>query len=203
MNKENKNFIRHKILGYKPDFDLEILEAGLAEFQVDYYKAGEFILQEGEVCKRIFMVENSITRCYYINGDGEEKTVWLEQKSSVITEFESFSSQTTSNCNIYCYEDSTVYSIDRQDLMKLYATYHDWALFGLLIMEEHYVSLLKFGNKLNFNTASENYDLIENHFSHYLDVVPLKHLASWLNISPVHLSRIRKEKGNISKINKC
>ncbi|MBP0613748.1 Crp/Fnr family transcriptional regulator [Chryseobacterium sp. cx-311] len=203
MEKENKDFIREKVLGYKPDFDLEILEAGLEEFQVDYYTTGEYILRAGEVCKRIFMVENSITRCYFVDRDAEEKTIWLEQKSSVITEFESFSSQTTSKCNIYCYEDSKVYSIERQNLMQLYAKYHDWALFGLLVMEEHYVNLLKFGNTLSFNTASENYDLIENHFSHYLHVVPLKHLASWLNISPVHLSRIRKERGNYARINKC
>ncbi|MGZ5210288.1 MAG: Crp/Fnr family transcriptional regulator, partial [Kaistella sp.] len=77
---------------------------------------------------------------------------------------------------------------------KLYAKYHDWALFGLLVMEEHYVNLLKFGNTISFNNASENYDLVESYFARYLDVVPLKHLASWLNISPVHLSRIRKER---------
>lgn len=140
------------------------------------------------------MVENSITRCYFVDKDGEERTVWLEEQSTVITEYESFSSQTVSKCDICCYEDSAVYSIDKENLMKLYARYHDWALFGLLVMEEHYVNLLKFGNTINFNNASENYDLVESYFSRYLDVVPLKHLASWLNISAVHLSRIRKER---------
>ncbi|MBU8881891.1 hypothetical protein CBW16_00790 [Flavobacteriaceae bacterium JJC] len=193
-NKENRDFIRTKVLSYKPDFNLEILELGLEEFEVWNCKSGEFILKAGEICKRIFMVENSITRCYFVDKDGEERTVWLEEQSTVITEYESFSSQTVSKCDICCYEDSAVYSIDKENLMKLYARYHDWALFGLLVMEEHYVNLLKFGNTINFNNASENYDLVESYFSRYLDVVPLKHLASWLNISAVHLSRIRKER---------
>ena len=77
--------------------------------------------------------------------------------------------------------------------MMLYGLYHDWAIFGLLVMEEHYVNLLKFRNLLSFNNASENYNFIESYFSRYLDIVPLKHLASLLNITPVHLSRIRKE----------
>lgn len=188
-----KDFIKQKVLSYKPDFDLKILELGLEKFQVSHYKSGDFILKAGEVCKGIFMVESSITRCYFVDKDGEEKTIWLEPQSTVITEYESFSTQTTSRCEICCYEDSFVYSIDKENLMMLYGLYHDWAIFGLLVMEEHYVNLLKFRNLISFNNASENYNFIESYFSRYLDIVPLKHLASLLNITPVHLSRIRKE----------
>jgi len=193
-NIENKDFIRRKVLSYKPDFNLEILEIGLEQFQVAVVKSGDLILKAGEICKGIFMAENSITRCYFVDRDGEEKTIWLEQETSLITEYESFSSQTASRCDICCYEDSTIYSIEREKLMKLYIQHHDWALFGLLIMEEHYVKLMNFRNIISFNTASENYDYIESYFPRYLNVVPLKHLASWLNISAVHISRIRKER---------
>lgn len=196
-NKEDKDFIRQKVLSYKPDFDLEILEIGLEQFDVFACKSGDFILKAGEICKGIFMTENSITRCYFVDRDGEEKTIWLEQEKTLITEYESFSSQTISKCDICCYEDSTVYSIDREKLMMLYGQYHDWALLGLIIMEEHYVKLMNFRNIISFNTASENYDYVESYFSRYLNVVPLKHLASWLNISPVHLSRIRAERFKI------
>lgn len=196
-NKDNKNFIREKVLSYKSDFDLEILEIGLREFQVSRCLAGDFILKSGEICKRIFMVESSITRCYFTDAEGDEKTIWLEPEKMVITDYESFSAQSISRCEILCYEDSTVYSIEKGDLMMLYAKYHDWAIFGLLVMEEHYCNLLKLRNLISFNTASENYYLIESYFSLYLKKVPLKDLASWLNISPVHLSRIRKEKQNL------
>ncbi len=193
-NNSHKNFIREKVLSYKPDFDLEILEAGLAEFNVSHCVGGDLILKAGEICKSIFMVENSITRCYFTDQEGDEKTIWLEPEKMVITDYESFRTQTASRCDIYCYEDSAVYSIEKQNLMKLYAKYHDWAIFGLLVMEEHYCNLLALRNTLSFNSANENYDLIKSYSSRYLDVVPLKHLASWLNISAVHLSRIRKEK---------
>lgn len=193
-NKGDKDFIRQKVLAYKPDFDLEMLEIGLEQFQVFECKSGDFILKAGEICKGIFMCENSITRCYFEDRDGEERTIWLEQESTLITEYQSFSTQTPSKCDICCYEDSTIYTIDRDKLMMLYIQHHDWALFGLIIMEEHYVKLMNFRNIISFNTASENYDYIESYFLRYLNVVPLKHLASWLNISAVHLSRIRKER---------
>ncbi|SFH88527.1 Crp/Fnr family transcriptional regulator [Halpernia frigidisoli] len=193
-NNGDKSFIKETVLSYKPDFNLEILETGVDKFQITECKSGDFILKTGEICKRIFMAESSVTRCYFTNKNGEEKTIWLEPKKTVITDYESFSTQNASNCDICCYEDSLIYSIDRENLMALYAQYHDWAIYGLLVMEEHYVNLLKIKNLLTFNSAAENYDFLESYFKYYLDVVPLKHLASWLNISAVHLSRIRKER---------
>ncbi|WP_417429073.1 Crp/Fnr family transcriptional regulator [Halpernia sp.] len=193
-NSRDKRFLREKVLSYKPDFNLEILEIGLDKFQISDCKSGDFILKNGEICKSIFMVENSITRCYFVDKDGEEKTIWLEPEKTVITDYESFSSQIISRCDICCYENSTVYSIDKQNLMMLYSQYHDWAIFGLLVMEEHYVGLMKIKNLISFNSATENYDFLESYFPRFLEIVPLKHLASWLNISAVHLSRIRKER---------
>lgn len=193
-NNRDKSFIKEKILSYKPDFDLDILEIGLDQFKVYNCKSGEFILKSGEICKSIFMVEDSITRCYFVDKEGEEKTVWLEAEEVVVTDYESFSNQTISQCDICCYEDSKVYSIEKDSLTMLYVKYHDWALFGLLVMEEHYVNLMKIKNLISFNSATDNYDFLESYYPRYLAVVPLKHLASWLNISAVHLSRIRKER---------
>lgn len=194
----SKDFARAKVLSYKPDFDLDILEIGLEKFSVSKCLGGDYILKAGEVCRSIFMVENSITRCYFVNREGDEKTIWVEPEKTVITDYESFSNQSISNCDICCYEDSLVYSIDKESLTMLYIQYHEWALFGLLVMEEHYVNLLKLRNMINFNSATENYDFLEMDCPRYLEIVPLKHLASWLNISPVHLSRIRKERLKIA-----
>lgn len=196
-NADRKDFIRQKVLSYKPDFDLEILQKGLDKFEVFECKEGDYILRAGEVCKKILMAEHSITRCYFIDFEGEERTIWLEKENTLITEYESFRSQTVSRCNIFCYEDSTFYAIDKNELMMLYAQYHDWAIFGLLIMEDHYVELLRFRNTIIFNSAAENYDFIESNYPRFLQVVPFKHLASWFNISAVHLSRIRKERANL------
>ncbi|WP_027376345.1 Crp/Fnr family transcriptional regulator [Kaistella palustris] len=196
QEEHHKKFIREKILSYKPDFDPEVLKIGADLFRVRQCSAGDRILKAGEICANIFMVQDSITRCYFVNSDGDEKTIWLEPEKTVITDYESFRTLAPSKCDIYCYEDSAVYAIDRQSLMTLYAQYHDWALFGLQVMEEHYCNVLHFRDIFSFNSASDNYALIESYCARYLDVVPLKHLASWLNISAVHLSRIRKEKRN-------
>lgn len=189
-----KQQLREKILFYKPDFNQEVLNKGLEKFQVTDYKAGDYLVKAGEFCKNVFFVEKSISRCYFLGEDGEEKTLWLEPEMSFITDYESFNSQGPSNCNIHIYEDSLICHIDRESLSNLYVDYHDWAQVGIAIIENHFINLFKITTTIHFNDASKNYELLEKSFSKYLDVVPLKHLAFWFNISAVHLSRIRAER---------
>lgn len=192
-NTRFRKLLREKILTYKPDFNLEILEIGLEKFIMSEYKSGDYLVKAGHKCKNLFILENSITRSYFIGEDGEEKTLWIEPETSFITDYESFSSDKKSLRNIQLYHDSFVLEISREELVDLYRNHHEWTLLGIIIIEEHFINLLRLRTTLNFNDASENYKLVELYYSQYLEVVPLKHLASWLNISPVHLSRIRKE----------
>ena len=192
-NTRFRKLLREKILRYKPDFNLDILEIGLEKFILSEYKSGDYLVKAGHKCKNLFILENSITRSYFIGDDGEEKTLWIEPETSFITDYESFSSDQASLRNIRLYHDSFVFHINREELVELYRNHHEWTLLGIIIIEEHFINLLRLRTTLNFNDASENYKLVELYYSQYLEVVPMKHLASWLNISPVHLSRIRKE----------
>ena len=202
-NTEFKNKLRERILSYKPDFNLEVLNKGLDKFQILEFKAGEYIVKAGKPCRSVFFVEKSISRCYFVGEDGEEKTMWLEPEMSFITDYESFNSQSPSKCSIHIYEHSLICYIDRESLSKLYIDYHDWAQVGIAIIEEHFINLFKITTTIHFNDASKNYELVESSFSKYLDVVPLKHLAFWFNISAVHLSRIRAERIKRKELNKC
>ena len=198
-----KQKLREKILTYKPDFDLEILSIGLNQFELLDCKAGDDLVKAGELCRKVFFVEKSISRCYFVGEDGEEKTLWLEPEMSFITDYESFNLQAISKCNIHIYEDSLIFSIDREVLLNLYNTYHEWALVGIAIMETHFLNLFKITTTIHFNDASSNYEHVESYFAKYLDVVPMKHIASWFNISAVHLSRIRAERFKKGEINIC
>ena len=186
-----KEQLRQKILSYKLDFDLQILDLGLEKFKLAEYKAGSLIIKKGEKCQKIFISENSISRCYSVNENGEEKTIWIEPEMSFLTEFNTFKSGKKSLVDIQLYEDSMVYFIERKDLFQLYHSYHDWSLVGILFLEELLFYMINLNTLIHYNDATQNYKLIETMYLRYLRVVPLKHIASRLNISPVHLSRIR------------
>lgn len=189
--------LRNKILQYHPQFDSSILEKGLQKFKVSEEKAGNHLLNSGEVCNYFSFAMHSISRCYANEENGEEKTVWIEPEQRFITDFISFKTNTPSRLNIQVYEDTLVYKIYKDDLEELYRTYHDWAFFGVNILEEYLLYTFNITNQFVNNTATENYLYIERFFPRFIHVVPLKHIASRLNISPVTISRIRASRREV------
>jgi len=189
-----KDKLREKILYYLPDFNPEILEKGLEKFELQQFSAGEYLIKAGEVAKGVFIAEKSISRAYQMKENGEEKTMWIEPEMKFITDFSSYKFGTPSIYSIHLYEDSEVFLIKTEDLKHLYTTYHDWARFGVSIVEEYLIYIFYMTNLMVDNDAKANYSLIEQQFPRFLQVVPLKHIASRFNVSPVTISRIRANK---------
>ncbi|MDY3343928.1 Crp/Fnr family transcriptional regulator [Riemerella anatipestifer] len=188
----NKNdILRGNILNFHPRFNEEILSLGIEKFDDIYLESGEHILLEGDYCDFIFFAESSIVRCYIIDDNGEENTLWIEPERMFLTDFESYKQNIPSKCYMQLYENSKVYILKKKELLNLYQTYHDWALFGVLIMESYFMRSLDILNRLIYSDATEAYHFIEKHYPRYLEVVPLKHIASRLNVSPVSISRVR------------
>jgi CRP/FNR family transcriptional regulator, anaerobic regulatory protein len=139
----------------------------------------------------LFFANSSVSRCFYYNENGEEKTVWMEPEQIFITDFESFIKNCPSKYYLQLYQDTIAWVIYRKDLFRLYENYKDWAIWGIRLMEYYHVRILDLFTIMFRNSASENYQFIEQHFSHFLQIAPLKDIASMLNLSPITLSRIR------------
>ena len=152
-----KELLKEKILSYGTYFDDDVLEVGLQKFKTIKLNAGDHLINSGDVISELFIAEKSISRAYRISENGEEQTLWIEPEMSFLTDMESFRRGTTNQMNVQLYEDSDVMYIEREDLVELYAKYHQY-------------------------------------YPRFLDIVPLKHIASRLNVTPITISRIRNDK---------
>lgn len=89
------------------------------------------------------------------------------------------------------YEKTDVYLISRENLLQLFKTSNNWALFGIYLTEQLHVTLIDVFVNLLANDATRNYEYIAYAFPRFLQVAPLKDIASMLKVSQVTLSRIR------------
>lgn len=192
-----KEALTQAILNIHPEFSIESLSAGLELFDLEKFKAKDIVLENGKVCDRLYFSNQSISRCFYYDDEGNEQTLWMKPEQTFITEYKSFVSQEPSSFNLQFYENTQVYSISREKLLKLYGESTDWALFGIKLTEALHVTLIDVFVNLLANDATRNYQYIEYAFPRFIQVAPLKDIASMLQISPVSLSRIRA--GNQTK----
>ena len=103
-----------------------------------------------------------------------------------------FSKNSTTNKNQECLSTVEILSIERKpffDLLKKYQC-------GKSFVEASFQNLLKQKEMLEFNritkTPEELYKELFIYKSEWLQSIPQYHIASYLNITPETLSRIRK-----------
>ncbi|MEM7514112.1 MAG: cyclic nucleotide-binding domain-containing protein [Bacteroidota bacterium] len=180
-----------ELLRINPSFSQEEIDKGINSFRSMHFKAKEIISREGQFAEYLFFADSSITRCYYHNQDGEESTLWMKPERTFIAEYKSFTSGENSRFNLQFYEDTEVLMIRREDLLALFQASNNWAIFGVHLTEQLHATLIDVFVNLLANDATSNYRYIEYAFPRFLQVAPLKDIASMLQISQVSLSRIR------------
>ncbi|MEM6805543.1 MAG: hypothetical protein AAF696_29370 [Bacteroidota bacterium] len=72
---------------YNPAFSPDEIEMGLDLFEEKTFKAHELVSKIGEVCEYLIFAEDSITRCFYLDAEGQEQTLWMKPKQTFLTEY--------------------------------------------------------------------------------------------------------------------
>lgn len=189
-----KQQIIKELLKYNDTFTTEEIELGLSLFEEKEFEASALISKAGEVSEYLFYAESSITRCFYVDGEGQEQTLWMKPEQTFISEYKSFVHEEPSMFSLQFYEKTKVMMISRKNLKRLYRESQNWSLFGNALLEQVHITLIDVFVNLLANDATRNYQYIEYMFPRFIQVAPLKDIASMLQISPVSLSRIRAGK---------
>jgi CRP-like cAMP-binding protein len=158
--------------------------------QIRYHK-NEIVQEIGSRCKTIYMIKSGCARIYYYK-DGKDITEQFAFENDIIVRAESlFTSQPTAK-GIQTLEETEMIAINSAKLFKLYDDHHEIERLFRIIFEREYVNSIKRLESIQFNSAKERYlELIKN--KKIVLKIPLKHIATYLGITQVSLSRIRAE----------
>lgn len=148
------------------------------------------LLKEGNICDRVYFIEKGIARAYYHKNE-QEITAWFMQENDLILSVYSFFTQKPSYENIELLEDSILISIRYTDLQKMYKDFPEFNFFGRVLTENYYVRSEERTNSLRKLTSQERYHLLLQSNPLIFNRVPLKHIASYLGMTPETLSRLR------------
>ena len=144
----------------------------------------------GHSCKTIYFINKGIARIYYFK-DGIDITESFSFESNIIARVESLFTGKPSRKAIQILEDAEVVAINSGQLFKLYDTFPEIERLFRKIFEAAYVDTVNRIEGIQFHSAEERYKALINEAPNILQRVPLKHVASYLGITQVSLSRIR------------
>lgn len=158
------------------------------------YPKRHLLFQEGEICHHAFFLEKGLARYYYHSDKGREITGWFFTENQFISAMDSFSlnSPTKKYCELL--EDSIVYSIKHSDMEEMLVKNHAMSIFLFHTMYGAVKKLTEFLYCIRFQPAHERYKILLHNYPLIFQRVPFHYIASYLNITPETLSRLRAEK---------
>jgi CRP-like cAMP-binding protein len=152
---------------------------------------GTLVLKADKIEHYLYFIQKGIVRAFSDHNE-DIITFWFGQEGDVILSMNNYVNNQKSYENIELLENCVLYKISIQYLQKLYYSHIDIANWGRKLIERE---LLKTENRMisrEVLTAKQRYQELLQFQPELLQRVPLKYIASYLGITPVSLSRIRK-----------
>lgn len=162
-----------------------------SKLRVKEYKKKAVLLNEGNICRDVFFINSGLLRVYFVDNKGEEKTFHFALENTFATDYESFLKVIPSNYSIQAMEDTQVVSMSLEMLQEGYKKLRYGEKLGRQLAEDYF---FMFNNKIQSyytRTPLERYKDLTTQFPEIFQRVPQHYIASFLNISPVHLSRLK------------
>ncbi|WP_290302486.1 Crp/Fnr family transcriptional regulator [Muribaculum intestinale] len=189
--KENFNtYIDH----IEPDFWRELC---VKKGKLRHYERGEEFAKVGQVARYIGYIKSGTLKYVAFSVDGTEHVVGMEFAGEFVSDFPfslsgieaRVSIVAVTPCDIYCFpvqemvkrmrEDANVKDIVMRSSEAVFSTVYD-----------RYMALY-------CKTPQQRYDELVSRHPNLFTLFSLKDIASFLNITPTHLSRLRKDDGKL------
>jgi len=158
-----------------------------------HIKAEENFILVGDSTQHIGIVMSGLFRFYYITYDGREVTKSFCAEHDFLGVYSSYLTNQPAPYTIQALEDSHILTLPFNILDKLSQEYMEWLQIRLNIIEQLYLKkeqrerqLLQYDAMTRYQQFCDLYPDIESRVKQY-------HIASYLGISPVSLSRLRSK----------
>lgn len=168
----------------------EDVAAITSHLQVRHFNRRAILIREGEHEQYLNLVVKGLLRKFFFKGSHEVITQ-LASEGSLISSSVSFLSSTPSQYTIEALEPVTVVSLSKDSLDKLYETVPSVLRLGRLIITDLYLQKEQWEqDHICFDVKQRFMKFVEQH-PDLLQRVPQKYIASYLNIKPETLSRLK------------
>ena len=167
---------------------------------VGYFKqikvpAKTALLKEGEVSRKLFLIERGCIRAWF-NNDGKEVTFQFFFEGGTVASIESFRKRTASPVALETLEPAVLWWIHKKDLDKIMEEIkevpHLRDLLFDALFERTYQYMKHFFSSIKDSPAKRYQNLIAEK-PQIIRRVPQHYIASYLGITTVHLSRIKSK----------
>ena len=155
-------------------------------------KKNDFLSFKNHFSTKFFIVKSGIVRSYITDDKAKEYIKFIYTKHTVVAAFSSLIKKKENNLIIDCLTDCDLIEVDFAEFKNLANSNQEILQLYNNLLELLFIKLENRFHELSSLNATELYLKFKKDNPGLENLIPLYQVASYLNITPVQLSRIRK-----------
>jgi CRP-like cAMP-binding protein len=176
---------------YIPGAD-DVLEKVAPYIKERRVQKNDFVLQADGVCRKVCFISKGACIMYRRDKDGNEEVTDFQFEGTLTGDYVSFIEQKPSEHYIKALEDCLIDEISYEDLNHLYKTLPLLERAGRILSEQIYCKVITRMTSYQNDTPEVRYQQLLEQNPMLFQRVPQYLIASFLGVTPVGLSKIRK-----------
>ena len=167
--------------------ELDTLESILVPMK---FTKGQTILAEGEVCRNIMYIAKGLVRQFYFKKE-KEVTEHMSVEGGMIMCIESLFKEEPTKLQVEAIEPTIMYFLPKQRLEEVALHNVNIQILYRKILEESLIQSQIHADLVRFETAQDKYKRMCKLAPQVVLRAPLVYIASYLQMTPETLSRVR------------
>jgi CRP-like cAMP-binding protein len=155
-------------------------------------KRNEYLVSEGSRVKYAYILLEGVIRVFY-NKEGNEYNKTFFIPGMFPTPLTALLSGTPSALSFQALLPCELIRFSFQDFRSLFEEHRSLETFMLRVLEQEWIARERHDIQMLTNDATENYMVFRKEFPNLENQIHLYHIASYLGITPIQLSRIRAQ----------
>ncbi len=195
--REDADRFRRAVTRIEP-LDQSALDAAFARAQVRCLSKGDHFLCAGEPAVHIAFVVRGLLREYFLLSSGDERTKAFVVEGQISGSLADLLSEAPSKAHIVADEPTRLLTIPLSTFEALAEKYEDWRRFRRSATEALMLRKAEREYELLALDADARYSAFKDQYPKLEARVAARHIASYLGITPVYLSRLRRRRATRS-----